>query len=641
MTSFPLAMLGGVALGVVDRVVLANTTEDPGTNTLVMFVLLVRARAAPGAVAERPTSRRGRLTPRTRAGRAGAAQAPARAASLRYGGIAAPARARPRCCHSSRRCPSRLIDYSDRARLPDGRGVGDRAHGLGRPAVARAVRVRRASARTSPPYYGAEHRASSRRSRSARCGASVIAIVIGIPALRVRGLYLGIITLGFALDGERLRDPAGPVQHLVHRVRRRASNRPTVGPVATSPTDKQAYYYFCLVCAARRDRDREPLPPHRHRPLAARGARQRDQRRRVHGVAHTGEARSRSRSRAASPRSPAGCSRPGTPTQIPDYFAPAESLRVLAISVVGGLSSVTGAVLGTLVIVAIPTVFEGSRAAAAVRQRRRHADPAAVLPGRADLDRRQRPRPVLLAFIARRTDWKPPAAAHAGERRGAVDARDRATPTVAESERRPLRHRRRARPVRRASGRRRRVDRGARRRGRRPHRHERRRQDHADERDLRVREGHRARSSVFGDRIDRMASYRRARHGIGPRVPERAELRRPHRARDGHGRARGAPAIAAASRRCSRSRRRRWRSAASASRPTRSSATSGSAATPTTLLSRAVHRHAAHRRARRAARARRPADPARRADGRASRRRRPRRSARSSRRSSASSGRRS
>ena len=55
----------------------------------------------------------------------------------------------------------------------------------------------------------------------------------------------------------------------------------------------------------------------------------------------------------------------GHATQLPDYFTPEESLRVLAVSVVGGLSSVTGAVLGTIVIIGIPTVFEGSQRAPA------------------------------------------------------------------------------------------------------------------------------------------------------------------------------------------------------------------------------------------------------------------------------------
>ena len=80
---------------------------------------------------------------------------------------------------------------------------------------------------------------------------------------------------------------------------------------------------------------------------------------------------------------------------------------MLAVSVVGGLTSVTGAVIGTIVVVGIPTVFEGSP------QLQLFASGVGMLilllyvPGGlisvVDTIRDQ-----LLAFIARRTDWKPP-----------------------------------------------------------------------------------------------------------------------------------------------------------------------------------------------------------------------------------------
>src|SRR5215831_10397896 len=41
MTSFPLTMVGGIFLGVLDIIVFANSTEEPGTNILVMFIVLV------------------------------------------------------------------------------------------------------------------------------------------------------------------------------------------------------------------------------------------------------------------------------------------------------------------------------------------------------------------------------------------------------------------------------------------------------------------------------------------------------------------------------------------------------------------------------------------------------------------------
>ena len=69
MVSFPLALLGGVVIGVVEVLVLSNSTGSPGADTLVMFVLLVllvlfRARS------QRADESAWTLTPRSRAARA-------------------------------------------------------------------------------------------------------------------------------------------------------------------------------------------------------------------------------------------------------------------------------------------------------------------------------------------------------------------------------------------------------------------------------------------------------------------------------------------------------------------------------------------------------------------------------------------
>ena len=107
MTSFPLAMVGGIAVGVIETVVLAN--EDKGTVTLVMFILLlllvlVRARA------ESTDDSAWTLTPRGRAGREELLKHPL-ARVVRYGGIGlllAIGIALPQF----ESLPSRLIDYS-------------------------------------------------------------------------------------------------------------------------------------------------------------------------------------------------------------------------------------------------------------------------------------------------------------------------------------------------------------------------------------------------------------------------------------------------------------------------------------------------------------------------------------------------
>ena len=227
------------------------------------------------------------------------------------------------------------------------------------------------------------------------------------PRLRVRGLYLGDHHARLLDRRQRLPDPQASTSNnsftgfgATPRTRQRSDR-------GTSSTDKQGYYYFCFGAALARDPRRHALPPHRHRPVAARGARQRDQRRRVHGVADAGEAdrvRALGRRRRARGRPVRrGPHHAAFPTTSP----PTSRCAVLAVSVVGGLSSVTGAVLGTIVIIGIPTVFEGSPAAPALRQRRRHAHPVALLPGRADLDRRTPAATCCSTFIARRTNWKP------------------------------------------------------------------------------------------------------------------------------------------------------------------------------------------------------------------------------------------
>ena len=97
--------------------------------------------------------------------------------------------------------------------LRAGRAVDHAARRLGRPALARAVRVRRARladdgrAARRPRHPGAVRprgtcRFSWRGSRpsSARPRVGVAAaIIIGIPALRARGLFLAVITLAFAV----------------------------------------------------------------------------------------------------------------------------------------------------------------------------------------------------------------------------------------------------------------------------------------------------------------------------------------------------------------------------------------------------------------------------------------------------------
>ena len=79
----------------------------------------------------------------------------------------------------------------------------------------------------------------------------------------------------------------------------------------------------------------------------------------------------------------------------PGDFLAAESLRVISIVVVGGLSSVTGAVLGAFFVVGLPELFDDSVRGRPPHERGRDAHPAALLPGRPGAGPVQHPRPGL------------------------------------------------------------------------------------------------------------------------------------------------------------------------------------------------------------------------------------------------------
>jgi ABC-type branched-subunit amino acid transport system permease subunit/ABC-type branched-subunit amino acid transport system ATPase component len=399
MTSFPLAMLGGVVLGVVDRVVLANTPEDPGTNTLVIFVLLVvfvllRARS------QSADESSWNLTPRTSQGRQELLRHPL-ARVMRYGGIAV-LLALGLLLPQFETLPSRLIDYSTvLVFLMVAVSATVLTGWAGQLSLGQFAFVAIGAYLTA--YYSQSLGFLVCVLLGTLWGIG-IAIVIGIPALRVRGLYLGIITLGFALT----------VSGYVILQDRFNTSFTGLGASLDPPVvfgydfaeDKQAYYYFCLACALavilivshfRRTGMGRSLLAVRDNETNAAAYTVSPTRAKLVAFAISGGVAAFA----------GGLFAAGHTTQIPDYFAPAESLRVLAISVVGGLSSVTGAVLGTLVIVAIPTVFEGSA------QLQLFASGVGMLilllycPGGlvsiVDSIRDQ-----MLAFIARRTDWKPP-----------------------------------------------------------------------------------------------------------------------------------------------------------------------------------------------------------------------------------------
>ena len=350
--------------------------------------------------------------------------------------------------------------------LRAGRAVDHAARRLGGPALARAVRVRRprraddgrAARRPRHPgavrpvgHAGAAGVAARPSSSRPRVGV-VAALVIGIPALRVRGLFLAVITLAFAVmcSNWLFRQPAWTGSEFGTTTPR--IDPPVIGSIDFS--NRRSLYYLCLGVLVVDDARRRAAAAHGHRPLDDRGARQRGHGRGVDRLAepHQGHRRSRVSGGIAAL---AGClfitlREQVTPTQA---FTPEESLRVVATAVIGGLGSIAGPVLGALWVRGLPVLFNDTAAGAAVHEQHRPADPAHVLPGRAHADR------VPAARRGARVG-RPPArrsrrrGAGARDREAGADPRRRADVDAARRRRPWLVGARRERALRRQPGRR-------------------------------------------------------------------------------------------------------------------------------------------------------------------------------------------
>jgi ABC-type branched-subunit amino acid transport system permease subunit/ABC-type branched-subunit amino acid transport system ATPase component len=185
----------------------------------------------------------------------------------------------------------------------------------------------------------------------------VVALVIGIPALRLKGLNLAIVTLGFQLvcsywlfTRPRLNNGAGGSQASLGNSK--------VGDWDLQ-TDKQAYYYVCLavlvaillvVTRLRRSGIGRSLIAVRDNESSASAFTVSPVRAKLIAFAVSGGIAALAGGLyAASARS-----------VTPPFFAPELSLRIVAISVVGGIVSIMGAILGTIVVEGLPVIFEGS-----------------------------------------------------------------------------------------------------------------------------------------------------------------------------------------------------------------------------------------------------------------------------------------
>ncbi len=421
MVSFPLALLGGVAIGVIEVVVLSNSTGSPGVDTLVMFVLLVvlvlfRARS------QRADDAAWTLTPRSRAVRIELLQHPL-ARVARYGGagiLLAAGLVLPAFFSSA-------VAMNDLTSVLIFLMVAVSATVLtgwaGQLSLGQYAFVAIGAYLTA--YYGQSLGFFPSVGLGTLWGI-VVAIVIGIPALRVRGLYLAIITLGFALavSGYVLLTPRLNTYFTGFgtRLEPPVIDIPLIGRFDLA-TDKDAYYYMCFVALL----IVVAIVSHLRRTGIGRSliaVRDNDNNAAAYTVAPTRAKLIAFGVSGGVAAFAGGLFAAQNATMLPDYFVPAESIRVLSVAVVGGLASVMGAIIGTIVIVALPLVFSDTD------QLQLFASGVGMLililyvPGGLisviDSGRDQ-----LLAYVARRTGWEPKKGREASASVAALSSRDR------------------------------------------------------------------------------------------------------------------------------------------------------------------------------------------------------------------------
>jgi ABC-type branched-subunit amino acid transport system ATPase component/ABC-type branched-subunit amino acid transport system permease subunit len=183
---------------------------------------------------------------------------------------------------------------------------------------------------------------------------AVAAVVVGAPALRMRGLFLAITTLALAvaapwiLSRDIFLDPDHPSPLL---------RRPVIGGVSLA--SQRTYYFVCLallvlsivvVARVRRSGLGRSMLAVRDNELAASSMGLSPTRVKLFAFALSGGLAGL-----------AGGALVGLLVQFtPDRFTAVESLSVVAVSVVGGLASIAGTVLGSLFIIGLPAFFPDS-----------------------------------------------------------------------------------------------------------------------------------------------------------------------------------------------------------------------------------------------------------------------------------------
>ncbi|MEJ6741062.1 MAG: ATP-binding cassette domain-containing protein, partial [Actinomycetota bacterium] len=239
----------------------------------------------------------------------------------------------------------------------------------------------------------------------------IAALIVGVPALRIKGLFLAVITLGFglmvrnwlifnsALSGQ------GAIANL--DVNRAKGYRLLFWNVKGN--NFQGVYWFCLlvtilalllVWQIRRTGVGRSIIAVRDNELAAAAYTVSPTAKKIIAFAVSGGLAAL-----------AGGLLPLLSAQLElspntGWFDVEQSLRVVAVAVVGGIASITGAVLGVIVVIAIPILFDGTP------QVKLFASSIGMLvvllyfPGGL-ISIIHSARDLLLGWLAKRTGWEP------------------------------------------------------------------------------------------------------------------------------------------------------------------------------------------------------------------------------------------
>ncbi len=368
MRSLPIALVAGMLIGVVEAVLFFNGQSDPGRIDALLFVVIVGAVFIVGR-SERADRSPWRYAPRSRPLPAALADAAwiRRLPPLAVSAALVVAIALPHLIDRPSRHAlwAKIALYSlvglSLTVLSGWTGqlsLGQFAL-VGWSAMVTASLIAGMSVRVGDTRFDLRPLPFEIAVPVAAASTVLIALLIGSPALRIRGLLLAVTTLAFAVMAQTwlLERPFLTGGRSIVFV-----GRPRFGD-AVSLESTRAYYYLCLgalvlgIVILRRVQNS--------------------------GVGRTFRAvRDNEQAAAAFTISPtrtklvafalsgayaglAGALLASLLGQIePDrIFTPDESLRVVAIAVIGGLASITGAVLGALWVIGLPTFFDDAQTA--------------------------------------------------------------------------------------------------------------------------------------------------------------------------------------------------------------------------------------------------------------------------------------